>query len=377
MRRAYLVGSFLALVAAVHGLWSFRFERVPDTGPCSLADLRAEVPEAPGIRWSGTAGNPSLRLNRGEGEGKIAVRLAIPDVKALQFVQLRYRLSSQDLEPGSKKWEDGRFLIEWHGRPGGEKADTDYVASIRGSQTGRTRCVVIDAETGPAVPALRLEHLGRSGAFELADLQITPVRERALWKIGKWFLAAAWLVWAWAWMRSWPGVSELRALCASGVGLVIVFSLIIPGPWDTIHPLWGGFFLGEPKTYEEPAAAIHAPGGISSEMVTPSGELEDEGSLLLRIKLRISQARWLLHTLLWSGSSMVLALLVGRSPAIRMSVLLVLGMELAQLAFGFGSDWVDLIDLASDAAGIALAMRVYTWWFARGGCCVSIQRESS
>lgn len=372
MRRVFLVGSFLALLAAVYGLWSFRFEMVPDSRTWSLADLRVGVPEVAGVSWGGTSENPSLRLELPEGGQKTAIRLGIPGINELRFVYLSYRLSSQNLEPGRQKWEDGRFLIEWHG---GGREDLNYVASIRGSQTGSTKRVVIDAESWPAVPALRLEHLGRSGGFELTDLRITPVRERVTWKVGKWFLSAAWLVWGTLWMRSWPGVSKLRALCASGVGLVMVFSLMVPGPWDEAHPFGERFFLGGPTREGAEEVAKHGESDIASAAIPPSGRLEEKGSLLLRVKLRISQARWLLHFLLWAGSSMVFAVLVGRRPAISMSALLALGMELAQWAFGFGHDWVDLADLFFDASGIALAMWLYSRWFMNGAASADSTRS--
>lgn len=377
MRRALLIGSFLVLVAALYGLWVLRFERVPDARTWTLADLRAGAPHVPVGMWGDDQGNTLFRLKLDDGSPKVAVRLGIPGISPLRFVHIGFRMSSKNLKPGTQEWEDGRFLLQWH-VPGLEYyPETEYIASIRGREDGALRNVVIDSESGPAVPALCLEHLGRSGGFELADLEITPVRERKLWAVGKWFLAAAWLFWGAAWMRSWPGVSKWRAVAASCVGLAIGFSLIVPGPWDRIHPLGGAFQLGARTTGGEAALAKHETGGIVSAMIPPSGKLEEKGSLLLRIKLRISQARPLLHALLWAGSSMALALLVGRRPAIWMSAMLALGMELAQLAFGFGSDWVDLLDLASDATGIALAMWLYTRWIVTRDGRSSSRRESS
>lgn len=377
MRRALLIGSFLVLIATLYGLWVFRFERVPGSRAWSLADLRAGAPNLPEGMWIDDHGQTLFQLKLDDGCPKVAVRLAIPGIAPLRFVHIGFRMSAKGLKPGKQEWEDGRFLLEWHA-PGWEnRPETDYIASIRGGVDGALSNVVIDSESGAAVPALCLEHLGRSGEFELADLEITPVRERTLWTVGKWFLAAAWLFWGAAWMRSWPGVSKLRALAASCVGLTIGFSLIVPGPWDTIRPLGDDFHLGASTAVGDTALAKPEAGEIFSVMIPPSGKLVEKGSLLLRIKLQISQARWLLHALLWAGSSMALALLVGRRPAILTSAMLALGMELAQLAFGFGSDWVDLIDLASDATGIALAMWVHNrWMVTRDGCSWSRQESS-
>lgn len=359
MRRALLIGSFIVLVAVLYGLWAFRFERLPSARTWSLADLRAGTPDIPGVEWVGDADNPVVRLRVSKEHPKIAMRLGIPGIDALRFVHLSFRMSSNEFKPGSKKWEDGRFMVEWHSIGGKEVLETDYAASIRNAQLGKLKSMVIDSESEAAVPALRVEHQGLGGEFELADLVITPVRERALWRVGKWFLAAAWLIWGFVWLRSWPGVLKWRALCASGFGLLMAISFIVPGPWDVANPLGGRFFLGrETRNFSMPDTERKSI-VVQSAMVSPSGKLEDKGSLLLQIKIRISQVRLLLHALLWFAPTLVLVLLVGVRPAVWMALALALGMELAQPAFGFGSNWTDLLDLAFDAAGMALAVWVH------------------
>ena len=55
---------------------------------------------------------------------------------------------------------------------------------------------------------------------------------------------------------------------------------------------------------------------------------------------------------------------MSRRPTLLVAVLLSLAIEGAQAAFGYGFDWVDVIDLATDAAGIALGLwlcRRFPW----------------
>ena len=74
------------------------------------------------------------------------------------------------------------------------------------------------------------------------------------------------------------------------------------------------------------------------------------------MKLGIARARPLLHSLLLFAPALALALLAGRKPAVFLAIPLALAIELAQVAFGYGFDWIDVLDLACDAIGIALAM---------------------
>jgi hypothetical protein len=97
---------------------------------------------------------------------------------------------------------------------------------------------------------------------------------------------------------------------------------------------------------------------ITSGSVPALGKIPVQGGLALRIKYFLAQARPLLHVLLLFAPSLAIACLVGRRPAFFIGVTLALAIELAQVAFGYGFDWVDVVDLANDAIGIALAIWV-------------------
>lgn len=367
MRRALLSGSFLVLLAVLCALWAYRYERCAGSRVWRLADLRDAAPPVPGVVWTGAPDQPLIRVRVDPEHPRVAARYMIPGMPAVGMLHLRFRMSARDLTPRGKR-EDGRIVVEWHSPGAGAGAgwENDPAASIRNNQSTGLQAMVVHPLRAPAVPALRLEHLGRSGEFELADLEITVVRERAVWTIGKWFLAAGWLAWATAWIRSWPGTGRWRALGAAAIWLLMGIHFVIPGPWKNQHPIYPGFLLGEdqagPVLPDPAAAAVDAakpPLVIPSGAIPALGKIPVQGSLALRVKDYIAQARPLLHVLLLFAPCLAIAWLVGSRPAWSAGVMLALAIELAQFAFGYGFDWVDGFDLVCDGTGIALALRIY------------------
>ena len=62
MRRIILSISFMALLAALWGLWQCRFERTQGLPVWRLNDLRESAPPVPGIEWLGTEDHPMVRV---------------------------------------------------------------------------------------------------------------------------------------------------------------------------------------------------------------------------------------------------------------------------------------------------------------------------
>ncbi len=366
MRRVYFLGSFVGLVAALCAMWAFRFQRSPDLPTWRLADLQAVAPPIPGVEWPGSPDQPSLRLKVDTANPRMAARLVIPGIPAVEMLHLRFRMSASGLIPGKEEWEDGRAMIEWHEPGEGAGRENDPVGSVRHDERIGLADFVAYPLRAPAVPTLLLEHLGRSGGFELSDLEITVVSERGIWKTGRWFLMCAWLVWGVACVRSWPGIPWRRAILASAIWVFMAIQFVVPGPWKIQRSMVPAFRLGvesagNPAPHSEsPATAMAKPSPtLGSGPLQALGKLPDRGSLVLRVKQNLKQARPLLHALLLFAPTLVLACLVGRKPALSLMVTLALAIELAQVAFGYGFGWDDVFDLATDASGIALAMWVY------------------
>jgi len=365
MRRFALIGTFALLVAAVLGLWQYRFERAIEFPVWHLADLRSESADGPGIEWSGTAEEARLRLRVCEANPQPVTRLDIPGISPVDFIHVRYRLSATQLRPGSATWEDGRAIIEWRFQ---NRTDIEHdpFASVRFTQSPEVAEAVLGPERPPAIPALRLEHLGVTGAMELEMFEATVLRERRLWKIGSWIVMAAWIGWFMIWIGPVGANSRhLRPFLAASICLGLGLYFVVPGPWKIIKPLMWPFQFG-PETTQSGTGATLPP--TPPARVSPTapplaslGEIPPQGDLTLRIKLYAANARPLLHALLLFAPTLALSCLIGRRRAVPLMLLFALMIEGAQVAFGYGFDRVDVFDLICNATGIALGLLAHHW----------------
>lgn len=362
MRRVFLAGSFVVLVAALVLTWNHRYERVPGLPDWDLAMLRPGVPEVPGVEWLGPPDNPVLRLKVDGRNPRVALRLVIPDSPAVESLLLEFRLNASGLTPGREKWQTGRFMIEWHPTEGGTAVEKDPVAGIKLDQdSGRVSLVAVPVRR-PAVPAIVLEHLGAAGGFDASGLQITPVREHALWKTGRWFLLVAAFAWLVACIRSWQQLAGWRVFSAAAICLLMIIEFAVPGPWKVQKPMViRDFQLGEtlPAVQAPPSVKAMLQPPITPGAIQPSGEIHAQGGPALYAKRVLNHLRILLHVALLAAPTLAFALLLGRNGAIRLAIPLALAIEAAQTAFGYGFDWVDVVDLAFDGIGIWLALRLH------------------
>lgn len=364
MRRVLLFGSFLVLAAALVLMWNHRYERVAGLPDWNLAKLRQDVPEVPGVEWLGSPENPVLRLRVDERNPRLALRLAFPDSPVVESLLLKFRLTARGLKPGREKWETGRFMIEWHPAEGGTEMEKDPVAGIKlDHDSGRISLVAVPVR-GPAVPALVLEHLGTGGEFELSGLEVIPVRERALWETGRWILLLASFAWFAICIRSWRGMRTWRACAAAAICLLMVLEFVVPGPWKVQRSLILPDFRLETARLSSSNAApplveAVATVTISSGAIRPSGDVRAQGGLALRAKHLLNHLRPLLHVALLAAPTLAFAILLGRRNAVRLAVPLALAIESAQIAFGYGCDWVDGLDLVFDGIGIWFALCIH------------------
>ncbi len=342
MRRLVLPGTLLLLLAATGLLWQYRFERVPGVSP-----LRPATIPSPGAGWEGEA----LRLKVGPAQpGPVVARLVFPEIRAVDFLHLRYNLAAEDLVPGRKRWEDGRLILEWQ-PPGGGPHRDNPLSTVRHHLGGRVEEWVAHPAGPAAIPSLRIEHLGVGGEVVLKDLQVSVVRERLWWKVGHWVLLGAWFAWLVGWMGKRHGLA--RTFAAAAIWLLVGVHFVVPGPWRSFQSFGPPFQIGTaaavgPRFPDRPPIPAVA-----------AGEIPEQGHLALRLKRLVSEARPFLHIALLFGPTLLSACLVGRRPAGSLGVLFSLAIEGAQLAFGYGFDAVDVFDLACDAVGIALALLVH------------------
>lgn len=356
MRRLFLPLTFLILVAALGFLWQNRFERSPGFPTIRLADLRAATTQPTGVEWLGPATRPKLRLWVNPSDPRpVVARLELPGMHAVDLLHLRIQIAATNLMPGKQDWEDGRCIIEWHSPAGGAAWENNRLGSARHNTLGETQEWVTRPDRPPAIPVLRVENLGTGGDFELSVFEATVVRETWVWKIGRWVIMAAWLAWAVAWIGVKAGF--IRPLLAATVWLVMGLYFVVPGPWKLYHSIVTPFQIGQEVTSSHvPVARPPDPISSSPMPLESVGEIPDQGDFTLRLKLYAAKARPMLHIILLWAPTLLIACLVGAKSARSLAVILALAIETAQVAFGYGFDWVDVFDLACDGTGIALAL---------------------
>lgn len=361
MRRLILGVSFLALIGITCLLWAFRFERVEGLPIWGLPEIRSSAVEIPGMEWLETSNGSALRAFVGPSHSMVGGRLAIPRMVPADFLHLRFRLAASELKPGGRSWEDGRLMVEWHSVSDPSKVETDVVGTIRDDIKSGLQDIVVGTEHPPALPTLRVEHLGRSGEFTISELRIEVIRERWIWRIGRWILCGFWWALAYAFIRSWPRIGCSRAAIAAGIWVFMGLQFVIPGPWKIQKPIYPSFQLGPESRGIHPISPNRESGASTTNTIPVSGplpplaELPIQGSLFLKLKHTIQQARPMLHMLMLFGPMCVLSLLVGLRPAFWLSAAIAILIEMAQVAFGYGFGWDDISDLTCDFAGIALA----------------------
>lgn len=379
MRREFLPIlplAFLLLLAGTWLAWQHRYEIDAAHPHLTLRELGEGLAMEPGAMWEGGAsGAPELVLGGGGGALPVVQLLPLRLSGPVESLMFDFTVEAKGLKPGSMPWSDGRLMIEWHLADG--RMVPEYLASAREDNPAEMPCVVADSPHGPAMPVLRMEHLGSSGSFRLSHCRIDVVRESVWWKIGRWLLIGGWFAWA-ATIAGWRRTSGLgRPLLAAAVWLFCAALWAVPGPWALNRPLAPRFAASEPAARavftvapappqnsipSQTAAAAAAP-------VQSLGELPVGGSPLLEIKKRLLQARPVFHVLLFFGPALVFALLIGRVKSLIFTALLAGGIEWAQYLFGFGFDSSDWLDLSFDALGMTLALwthaRLCRWWRAR------------
>lgn len=364
------------LVAATWLGWQHRFEVVPASPFLDLPALVAAAPLAAGISWERPPGDrPRLALAAGTPAAPTVQRFPLPGLPPAEFLLMDFKARAEGLVPGPQPWADGRLMIEWH--PGGRVMVPEYLGSARENLTSEVTCLVASSDLGPCVPVLRLEHLGTSGRLLLERCRVTVVRETGWWRHGRWLLLAGWFAWAAAVALSGRTSGPGRPLLAAAVWLLCATQWAVPGPWQVFRPM-AAEFAGIPAPPESPAPAPavrtappetaalpQAPPVPSPAAAGSLGELELGGSVLLKIKDKLKQARPLFHVLLFFAPALVLAFLAGRGRSAVLCAALAAAIEGSQVLFGYGFDRTDVLDLLLDAAGVGLALlahhRLIAW----------------
>lgn len=370
MRLRMLWVWFSVLVGVLLLIWQYRFERLSTSPTFRLADLKHHSALPPGVQWVEADGNPRLTLDAKPAPGETVVRFELPFTEPIDFLHLKVGLSAIKLIPGNQWWQDGRGMIEWQPSDHGRALENDGFGSVRYDQSGGITEFVMRPDHPPAIPAMRLENLGNSGELQLLFFEATVLRERWIWKIGRWLLMVGWIAWVFVWIQHFGNRRTTRALLASIVWFLIGIYFVLPGPWKIQRPFGRSFELGAPAKYSQITIPSERSESTADQRLTVEnmhtsksvGEIPTKGDFALRLKQRAAHLRPLLHGLLLFGPTLLTACLVGRKPAQSLAMLIAIAIEAAQYAFGYGFDLKDILDLACNAVGIVLALAVHAYF---------------
>lgn len=407
MRRFCLFGTFLLLVAGVFLLWRYRFERSATYPVFDLASLRPTSSLAAGTEWRDQPNGLLIHLKVDDQNRGIVARLPFPGLGPVDFLHVRHSFGAKDLQPGKLIWQDGRGMFEWHSATAsGLDEENDPIFSTRHNRVVKLEEFVMRPKHGPAVPVLRIEHLGEAGEMEVSSFEATVLQERLIWKVGRWLLMAGWVIWLYALIHPVQRARRAGALVAAIGWLFMGLYFVVPGPWKSLRPLGIPFSItGEsaklasqvvpappvsPPPQVAPAAAVTEPPHAAPAVVVPPsekiapvtaapvinpaalrplGKIPQNGDFTLTVKLLVDRSKWILHVGFLLVPVFLTACVAGRKPALTLGIVFSLAVEAAQIGFGYGTDVTDLVDLAADAAGILLALAIH-WsladlWFKR------------
>lgn len=361
MRRWWLWGlSLMILLAGLVLAWNHRYQVIPGTGLIKLTDLLAGEIAHEGIHWVDVGGEDALRVATRCGHKGPTLDLPLPSLPQCDAVHMSFTLQGEDLVPGAGEWQDGRLNLIW-ADPAGRQLQ--HVSSTFGKLRSEVDSVVCPAPQRGSGLAIQLDHRGVGGSYRVEDLELLLLRQRAWWPPAQACLVLAGMMWVIGAIRTMFGRRRLPSGLAAGLILAVFAATAIPGPWILKHPLLTDQF-------PLPAPSVGGEGWISAHPLPAAGEKPEgatahgreeviQDNLVLKIKRVFRPVKSVFHALFFAGVAFALALLLGVRPAWRISTLLAVVSEAAQLAFGFGVGWDELGDMAMNALGILAGCLLY------------------
>lgn len=371
MKRAVsFITAFLVMLFLLVALWSHRFAATSDSRALNLEEMRKQMPLLPqGATWKNVEGNSILVLSRSLEQRAVQLRFELPFPRAVEALHVRCSVAARNLKVGSQKWEDGRIIIEWATSSGENATEVDPICSHRNDEFSHDLSLVAKFSAGLAHPILRVENLGSSGDLVISRLEIVPVFERKLWRIGRWFVLLGSFALLVFFFRS-DSTPQWRGLASAGIWLLMVVLFAIPGPWKSLRPLVVDFELGHSREKSEvcPTFSVNLVVDSSSSVESHHkseviGDVPDQRGWIVKLKLKLEPLRPLLHALLLFVPALAFSFLIGRMYALQLSCALAVMIEAAQIAFGYGFDWIDVSDLLTDFIGIQFAIWIHRRWF--------------
>ena len=342
------------LIACLLAAWAHRFAPVDGASAVGLESLVLHGAEPAGFMRDGGA----LRMEAGK-DAAPGASFAIPGTDGARHLYVRFHAAARDLVRGPESWDDGRLFFEWMD-DGGGVIGVSRVHSARGDDGSGLQELVVSSPARGAVPVLCFQNLGESGSYMVDRLVIVPARERAVWRVGRWFLAAGFLAVLATWLAGTKKPAHWRGWVAAGLWMIVAACYAFPGPWEVALPFGVPFVFGEVPAMEtgetgetnadRTIARAATDGDPMLEQLPPS---DDPG---LRLRQMLPWLRPLMHVTLLFFPVLAIAWLVGARGALCLGLALSVSIETSQVMFGFGFGWDDVGDLFFNSLGIAAAL---------------------
>lgn len=367
-----VAGCVLALLSAA--VWQYRFA---NAGPA------LDVAFGPDFRgWTMKSGE---RITR-EGDfwvlpppedTAVSADAALPGLAGFRFLRVSFDAAWEGMErKDGRSWNTGRLTLGMR-KPDGRywwPADADL---INGAGTRARHRVewVMDLPPGNGEPHLVLVNLAARGVLKVADLQVTPVRQRGWVPAGTIALLAGWTLWfallCGSSFARWRRAAVALFLVAGG------WFLVFPQPQYHARPLPGGFQLGPeiprpprapaavpspaPTVVPSPAPAVAAVAPVPPRPQPPPPSVEVAGRIdhpAAGVFRRIDRDLPLAHVIAFAALGLVAGTLAGCTPVwLAVGGMAVLSEVLPNLLRqDFQAD--DAVDLAANLAGLLIAAAV-------------------
>jgi hypothetical protein len=376
----WLIPLLLALFTQM--AWNCRFEQVPAATPVILASQDGRFQTLRGddrVRWLREP--PRLQIDAREPNQYPTVEIDPGEMPGASHFWIRMTASGQELEAGDRPWKRARMVVNYRDDRGELLPKTPGVFVGVGTFSSQTICKVLKIDPSEGRLYFTIQNLALDGTFTIEELEIRAVRNRSWFPMVGVSLGFGWFLWILSVIRRWLGtVAGTRSHFVAATAFFAAGSfLVFPGPWHPLVPLGPLFVLPPaPLTVPDAAAAptpLPSPApriGEPSTTIKPSASLQPRWqvpvhsppgtSVIERIFQFKEHFRPLLHLAAFAALTFIFSALLDPGKGWLPVSALGLASEAMQVAFGFGFDWLDVLDLSLDAAGIAFGLWLHQRW---------------
>lgn len=293
----------------------------------------------------------NIRIRQKNQGQPAAWQFPLEQMQHAEKLHINISLKGHNLTEGIHPWSKGLILLDKGMPPNPESRRV--ICAVMDDEVTPTIDQVIDMPKNNKPVALRIEHHGLSGEFEITQLEIFGVKKSNRGQSAWLTCCLCWFLWA----TIAAGIKKpIRAISAGIIWSAFAWQIVLPGPWPSDHPLAGSF------TDHVSSSTPNNYGYLKAQETSPMINEPKNQSLLFNIKMKLPFLRPIFHGLLFGVPALLLMLCITIKRAVILSSALAIGVELIQIGFGFIFNWLDALDLLFDASGITMSFFAYKWW---------------